>query len=57
MLVNLKLALMGGDEVIRDYIAFPKSTAGGEGMIEAPSHINPAQVTELSLGITQVQPA
>ena len=51
------VALMGGDEVIRDYIAFPKNNAGRDVMIDAPSHINPSQLTELSLGISPQQPA
>ena len=51
------VALMGGDEVIRDYIAFPKNNAGRDVMIDAPSHINPTQLTELSLGITPENPA
>jgi len=51
------VALMGGDEVIRDYIAFPKNNAGRDVMIDAPSLINPTQLTELSLGITPEKPA
>ena len=51
------VALMGGDEVIRYYIAFPKNNAGRDVMIDAPSQINPTQLTELSLGITPEKPA
>ena len=51
------VALMGGDEVIRDYIAFPKNNAGRDVMIDAPYLINPTQLTELSLGITPEKPA
>jgi len=43
------VALMGGDEVIRDYIAFPKNNAGRDVMIDAPSPIAEAQMTELNL--------
>jgi aspartyl-tRNA synthetase len=43
------VALMGGDEVIRDYIAFPKNNAGRDVMIDAPSPIAEAQMAELNL--------
>jgi aspartyl-tRNA synthetase len=43
------VALMGGDEVIRDYIAFPKNNAGRDVMIDAPSPIAEAQMEELNL--------
>jgi aspartyl-tRNA synthetase len=43
------VALMGGDEVIRDYIAFPKNNAGRDVMIDAPSPIAEAQLEELNL--------
>jgi aspartyl-tRNA synthetase len=42
---------LGGDEVIRDYIAFPKNNAGRDVMIDAPSPIDNKQLTELHLGI------
>lgn len=42
-------ALLGGDETIRDYIAFPKNNSGRDVMIDAPSVINPTQLDELSL--------
>jgi aspartyl-tRNA synthetase len=45
------VALLGGDEVIRDYIAFPKNNAGRDVMIDAPSPIDSKQLTELHLGI------
>ena len=45
------VALLGGDEVIRDYIAFPKNNAGRDVMIDAPSPIDAKQLTELHLGI------
>jgi aspartyl-tRNA synthetase len=45
------VALLGGDEVIRDYIAFPKNNAGRDVMIDAPSPIDNKQLTELHLGI------
>ncbi len=45
-------ALLGGDETIRDYIAFPKNNAGRDVMIDAPAAINPSQLQELHLNVT-----
>lgn len=42
-------ALLGGDETIRDYIAFPKNNSGRDVMIDAPSAVNPTQLDELNL--------
>jgi len=42
-------ALLGGDETIRDYIAFPKNNSGRDVMIDAPSAIHPSQLEELKL--------
>ncbi|TNE27629.1 MAG: aspartate--tRNA ligase [Bacteroidetes bacterium] len=44
-------ALIGGDEVIRDYIAFPKNNAGRDVMIDAPAAISGEQLDELYLGL------
>lgn len=46
------VALLGGDEVIRDYIAFPKNNAGRDVMIDAPATISNEQLSELSLKVT-----
>ncbi|MGD1847873.1 MAG: amino acid--tRNA ligase-related protein, partial [Salibacteraceae bacterium] len=48
------VALLGGSESIRDYIAFPKNNAGRDTMIEAPSPIAEAQLEELSLDLREV---
>jgi len=45
------VALLGGDEVIRDYIAFPKNNSGRDVMIDAPATIADAQLIELSLRV------
>jgi aspartyl-tRNA synthetase len=45
-------ALLGGDETIRDYIAFPKNNSGRDVMLDAPSAVNPLQLDELKLKIT-----
>ncbi|MEL4456995.1 aspartate--tRNA ligase [Lutimonas vermicola] len=47
------VAIMGGQETIRDFIAFPKNNSGRDVMIDAPSRIDEAQLKELHL-ITDV---
>lgn len=42
-------ALLGGTEVIRDYIAFPKNNSGRDVMIDAPSRIDQVQYEELHI--------
>lgn len=44
-------ALMGGEEVIRDFIAFPKNNAGRDVMLDAPASLDPSQLEELSLTV------
>ncbi|MFD2517626.1 aspartate--tRNA ligase [Salinimicrobium flavum] len=46
------VAILGGQETIRDYIAFPKNNAGRDVMIDAPSKIDDEQLKELNLKIT-----
>ena len=45
------IAILAGEEIIRDFIAFPKNNSGKDIMINAPSHIDPQQMKELSLKI------
>jgi aspartyl-tRNA synthetase len=45
-------ALFGGQETIRDYIAFPKNNAGRDVMLDAPSKIDESQMDELFLKST-----
>jgi len=45
------VAILGGQETIRDFIAFPKNNAGRDVMIDAPSFIDKAQLDELHLNI------
>jgi aspartyl-tRNA synthetase len=45
-------ALLGGQESIRDFIAFPKNNAGRDVMIDAPSEIDDKQFEELKLKST-----
>lgn len=42
-------ALLGGQESIRDFIAFPKNNAGRDMMLDAPSAIDEKQKKELGL--------
>ena len=42
-------ALFGGQETIRDYIAFPKNNQGRDVMIDSPSYIDQEQMDELAL--------
>lgn len=43
------VAILDGNEVIRDYIAFPKNNSGRDVMIDAPSPIHQDQLDELEL--------
>jgi aspartyl-tRNA synthetase len=45
-------ALFGGQETIRDYIAFPKNNQGRDMMLDAPSNIDQVQMDELFLSST-----
>ncbi|HEX9599988.1 MAG TPA: aspartate--tRNA ligase [Mariniflexile sp.] len=49
------VAILGGQETIRDFIAFPKNNAGRDVMIDAPATIDDAQLTELSLKLNLKQ--
>ncbi len=46
------VAILGGQETIRDYIAFPKNNSGRDVMIDAPARINEEQLKELNLKVT-----
>ena len=45
------VAILDGNEVIRDYIAFPKNNSGRDVMIDAPSPISQDQLDELYLKV------
>lgn len=47
------VAILGGQETIRDFIAFPKNNAGRDVMIDAPSPIDETQLEELNLKIVK----
>jgi aspartyl-tRNA synthetase len=44
-------ALFGGENIIRDFIAFPKNNAGRDVMIDSPSEISEEQLNELGIKI------
>lgn len=48
------VAMFGGTESIRDYIAFPKNNAGRDLMIDSPSKIQEEQLKELGLDIQEI---
>ncbi|SDG99098.1 aspartyl-tRNA synthetase [Flavobacterium omnivorum] len=43
------VAILGGQETIRDFIAFPKNNSGRDVMIDAPSKIDESQLKELHI--------
>jgi len=43
------VAILGGQETIRDFIAFPKNNSGRDVMIDAPAPIDETQLKELNL--------
>ena len=45
------VAILDGNEVIRDYIAFPKNNSGRDVMIDATSQIDEAQLEELNISV------
>ena len=45
------VAILGGQETIRDFIAFPKNNSGRDVMIDAPATIDNKQLSELHLKI------
>lgn len=49
------VAILGGQETIRDFIAFPKNNSGRDVMIDAPSTIDDAQLMELNINVNLAQ--
>lgn len=47
------VAILGGQETIRDFIAFPKNNSGRDVMIDAPSSIDQEQLNELNISLIQ----
>jgi aspartyl-tRNA synthetase len=45
-------SLLGGQETIRDFMAFPKNNSGRDVMLDGPSAIDEKQLNELNLKVT-----
>ena len=45
------VAILGGQETIRDFIAFPKNNSGRDVMINSPSKLDSKQLDELNLNV------
>ena len=45
------VSILGGQETIRDFIAFPKNNSGRDVMIDAPAKLDEAQLQELHLQV------
>jgi aspartyl-tRNA synthetase len=48
------VAILGGKETIRDFIAFPKNNSGRDTMIDSPSLIEKPQLDELGLELKKI---
>ena len=48
------VAILGGKETIRDFIAFPKNNSGRDVMIDSPSSIEKYQLNELGLSLKKI---
>ena len=46
------VAIIGGNEIIRDFIAFPKNNSGRDVMIDSPSTVSDEQLKEINLKTT-----
>ncbi|MFP4511372.1 MAG: aspartate--tRNA ligase [Acidimicrobiales bacterium] len=53
--IDRLVAILAGEENIREVIAFPKTQSGGDPLTEAPSPIDPAQLDELGLRLLPPQ--
>jgi aspartyl-tRNA synthetase len=49
------VAILGGQETIRDFIAFPKNNSGRDVMIDAPAPLDQAQLDELHLNVVKTE--
>ena len=47
------VALLDGQESIKEYIAFPKNNSGKDIMIDAPSKIDDSQLNELGIKLNK----
>jgi aspartyl-tRNA synthetase len=54
--VDRLVALLAGEENIREVIAFPKTQKGADPLTGAPSALDPAQLTELGIVVKPKAP-
>ena len=55
--IDRLVALLAGEENIREVIAFPKTQSGADPLTSAPTAIDPAHLTELGLRVLPQAPA
>jgi aspartyl-tRNA synthetase len=48
-------AILGGSEIIRDFIAFPKNNSGRDVMLDAPASIDEKQLKELNISVLPIK--
>ncbi|WP_196895868.1 aspartate--tRNA ligase [Aureivirga marina] len=51
------VAILGGQETIRDFIAFPKNNSGRDVMIDAPDFVDQEQLNELNIALVKKEEA
>ena len=49
------VAMLGGHNSIRDFIAFPKNNQGRDVMLNAPSNVSQKQLDELGINIHKMK--
>ena len=54
--IDRLVALLAGEENIREVIAFPKTQSGADPLTGAPTPLDPAQLRELGLTVTRRRP-
>ena len=54
--IDRLVAILAGEENIREVIAFPKTQSGADPLTGAPSPIEPAQLRELGLSVAKPTP-
>ena len=50
--IDRLVAVLAGEDNIREVIAFPKTQSGADPLTGAPAPLEPAQLRELGIGVT-----